>query len=226
MLRLKWIELQTNHSLATIAERLKVRAYRKNNAKIGFEILEIHSNQLRARFIKEEEVTEVSQDPYGETITTSFVRFWHFEFTLMNMSAKLFIRMHSPPRRLSDFVQEFSLTLDHDIALKELKINIEQFVFALRRKVGSLNVRVESVLYSDVPISETSVGRVQISSKRDAIKDYAARLSGGRLDRATLFVKHGHELICMEVSSRGALKIDDEQISDFELLDQLMSQQS
>ncbi len=227
MLRLKWIELQTDYAVALIAERLRVRAYRKNKAKIGFEILEIRSNQLRARFIKEEEVTEVSHDPYGEVVSTSFVRFLHFEFTVMSIADRMLIRMHSPPRRLSDFVQEFSLALDHDIALKELKIDIGQFVRALREKLGSSKVRIASALYCDVPLSETSVGRVQISSQRDAIKDYTARIGGGRLDRATLFVKSGsHEVLCMEVGSRAALKIDDEQISDFDLLDQVMAEQS
>ena len=88
-------------------------------------------------------------------------------------------------------------------------------------------MRVSSALYCDVPLSETSIGRVQISSKRDAIKDYAARIGGGRLDRVTLLVKNdSHELICMEVGSRGALKIDDEQISDFDLLDQVVAGQA
>ena len=219
MTRLKWFELLTNVQLPDISIALQERRFRRQGSSCGFELIETSNDKLSARFIQEEKLTETVVDPFGEEISTSFIRYSHFLFSIVRGREYLLLRVHSGPRSLRVFISELSSALNGDIALSEISVNVEAFVAMLRNIPGVRKLKVTQAVFYDVPITESSTGRVLIASQRNAIEDFKERLSGGRLDRVSISV-HFQDLLVLpiEVGSKGSLKIDP-QWEDFSLLD-------
>jgi hypothetical protein len=221
MTRLKWFELLTNVQLPDISIALQERRFRRHGSSCGFELIEVSSAEVSARFIQEEKLTETVVDPFGQEIITSFIRYSNFLFSIVQGSERLLLRIHSGPRSLRVFIGELTSVMNGDIGLSEMNVNIEAFVTMFRKIPNVRKVRVTQAVFHDVPMTESSTGRVLISSQRNAIDDFKQRLSGGRLDRVSISVHFQDFLVLpIEVSSRGSLKIDP-QWEDFSLLDSM-----
>jgi len=221
MTRLKWFELLTDVKLPDISIALQERRFRRQGSSCGFEIIETSSDKMSARFIQEEKLTETVIDPFGQEISNSFVRYSHFLFSVVQGRERLLLRVHSGPRSLRVFIGELSSALNGDIALSEIHVDIEAFVLMFKKIPSVRKLRVTQAVFYDVPITESSTGRVLIASQRNAIEDFNQRLSGGRLDRVSITI-HFQDFIVLplEVSSRGSLKIDP-QWEDFSLFDSM-----
>jgi hypothetical protein len=58
------------------------------------------------------------------------------------------------------------------------------------------------------------------------MKDFAARIGGGRLEKVSVVLSGGdHHQTCIEVSSRAAIRLDDESPVGLDLLDQVIAAQ-
>ena len=132
-MRVKWIELTTAYSLETIAQRLASKLYQSEITPIGFELLEMRTGYLQARFIREIVETQMEMDPFGVSIINTLKKYVWFEFFLIVVGATVVLRIHNPPRSLKDFVTQFSSLLDNSITLQEIDLELDDFVSFLKK---------------------------------------------------------------------------------------------
>jgi hypothetical protein len=223
MERLKWLEVFTALRLNDVAARLQDRSY-SEDASIGFDVLECSRHALLARFIQREQINEVSLDPFGEEIRTSYVRYTQFQFSLASEQRRLLLCLNSPPRSLKPFVTEFGRALDGDFAIGELTIDVASFVEAAGEALAPAKLKVVQAAYVDVPLTENSNCRVQVASSRNAIADFVSRLETGRLDKATVQVTTPTSgQVEFEIGRRASIRYAEHEWDDTTLFRQLIS---
>jgi len=210
-MRVKWIELTTTFSLMAIGGRLASRQYQSDIRPVGFELVEMQTDRLQARFIREIVETQTELDPFGTPIVNTFRRYVWFEFFLIVTKASIILRIHNPPRSLKDFVAEFASLLDNSITLQELELDVDDFLKFLKKAGFAKQVRVRSALFSDVPLTTNSRGKVLVVSSVDAIQDFQSKLTGGILDKAVIDLeKGGRRIGSVELNKKGSLRVGDD----------------
>lgn len=222
MIRLKWFELFTDHSAAIVAQRLGENHYDESSMR-GFELINITTNRIDARFIQQETITETSVNPFGDTITTTYPRFTQFNFRILKRvnESQLVLCIHAPPRSLRNFVSALNNALDGDCAIGEINIDIRKFIELIRTKMSSTGVKVVQAVYFDVPLTTQSICKVQIAAEYDAIRDFEAKLGAGRLERATFRTSTSNSTtVQFDIGRKCALRFDDSQWDDLNILDE------
>ena len=209
MTRIKWIEIKTEAQMKNIPALLQECSYSPNVNLAGFELLDVSRRIVRVKFIQESTQSEVQIDPFGKEITSTFIRYLTTVFTVVEIQGLKLIRIERPPRSLKDLVLALSKAFNGDLFAQEVRLDVGKFLEYLksRREFGRLRIR--SALFVDVPLTESSTGRVMVESSRDAIRDFKKCLSGGRLDRVNLEMQNEFGTAPLEVTYRGSISMDE-----------------
>jgi hypothetical protein len=211
MIRVKWIKLTTDFSIEVIAKRLATRQYSSNESPVGFELLEVGKNYLSARFIRQTVEKLVETDPFGNAVTNIFTKYVCFEFALIGRRGEMILRVYNPPRSLKDFVAEFASSLENSITLEEIQLEVTAFIDFLKLSGFARRIRVRSAVFSEVPITSNSKGKVLVVSSADAIHDFEEKLGGGVLDKAMIELEKGGRMIgSVEFNVKGSVRISQE----------------
>lgn len=222
MIRLKWLELFTDYTTANLAQLLSEHRFSESSL-FGFELIDVARQKIVARFVQQETITETSQDPFGEHVATTYVRYTRFDFRILKNSSRHVLCIHSPPRSLRNFLSALNRALNGDCAVGELSVDICAFIKLARINLSSKGVKVIQAVYFDVPLTNESTCKVQIASERDAISDFEAKLISGRLERATIQVGAPHATtLQFDIGRRGTLRFDESQWDDLSALDDLV----
>lgn len=109
----------------------------------------------------------------------------------------------------NNLVLALSKAFNGDFFAQEVRLDVSKFLDYVksRRELGKLRIR--SALFVEVPLTESSTGRVMIESSQDAIRDFKKCLTGGRLDRVNLELQNEFGMSPLEVTNRGSMVIDD-----------------
>ncbi|WP_147330357.1 MULTISPECIES: hypothetical protein [unclassified Duganella] len=209
MTRIKWVEIKTDASMKNIPMQLQECSYSPKINLSGFELLEVSKREIRAKFIQESTQSEVQIDPFGKEVTSTFTRYLTTIFSIVELRGLKLLRIDRPPRSLKDLVLALSKALNGDFFAQEVPLDVGKFLEYLksRRELGKLRIR--SALFVDVPLTESSTGRILVESSQDAIRDFKKRLSGGRLDRVNLELQNEFGISPLEVTNRGSMVVND-----------------
>ena len=222
MMRLKWLELFTDYTTANLAQLLSEHSFNESSL-FGFELIDVAQRKIIARFVQQETITETSQNPFGEHVATTYVRYTRFDFRILKNSSQHVLCIHSPPRSLRNFLSALNRALNGGCAVGELTVDICAFIKLARNNLSSKGVKVVQAVYFDVPLTNESTCKVQIASERDAISDFEAKLVSGRLERATIQVGTSHaSTVQFDIGRRGTLRFDESQWDDLSALDELV----
>lgn len=221
-MRLKWLDLFTEHTTAKLAQLLGEHGYNER-LLFGFELIDVSRKRIAARFIQQESITETSLNPFGEDVATTFVRYTRFDFRILKNGAQHVLCIHAPPRSLRNFVNALNRALGGDCAIGEIALDVCAFIKLVRSKLGSKGVKAVQAVYFEVPLTKESTCKVQITSERDAIRDFEAKLVSGRLERATLQIPspQGGQ-VQFDVGRRGTLRFDESHWDDLDMLDEIV----
>ena len=211
MPRIKWLEVLSGAPLRAVAQRLTDREFRRDGALIGFDLQAVTADRISARFIREEHVTEQDVDPYGSAYNRIYTKYYVFGFSISKAGGRLILRLDSPPRSLREFVSELVHVFDHDLAIQEINVDLGEFVKRLKSSGLASRINTRSAVFSDVPLTDSSQGRVVVISSADAVKDFRTRLVGGRLERVVVDARRTDATkFSFELSAKASLKFEDE----------------
>lgn len=213
MTRLKWVEISTSFPLKSVPSLLQEKKYIPEINFCGFELLEISRSAVTAKFIQEFKLSDVQIDPFGKEVSSTITRYSTTIFTILEINGRKLMRIAQPPRTLRDLVLNISSALDGDFFAQEIRIDVIKFLDYFKGKVQLGHARVRSALFVDVPLTESSTGRVLVDSSRDAIFDFNKCLKGGRLDKVTLELVNEFGISPLEITYRGSL-VHDEWLDD------------
>lgn len=209
MTRIKWVEIKTSAPMKSIPMRLQECSYSQNINLVGFELLDVTRREIKAKFIQELTQSEVQIDPFGKELTSTFTRYQTVIFTIVELRGLKLIRVDRPPRSLKDLVLALSKAFDGDFFAQEVRLELGNFLEYLKSRQELGEVRIRSALFVEVPLTESSTGRVMVESTQDAIRDFKKRLGGGRLDRVNVELQNELGISSLEVTNRGSMVIDD-----------------
>lgn len=222
MKRLKWLELFTEHATATLAQLLGKHSY-NDSSLFGFELIDVSRRKIVARFIQQESITEISQNPFGENIETTYVRYTRFDFRIFKIASQYMLCLHSPPRSLRNFMSALNRALHGDVAVGEVTLDVLGFINSARKNLSSNGFKVVQAIYVDVPLTSESTCKIQISSEYDAIRAFESKLVSGRLERATIQIaNHMAPVIQFDIGRKGTLHYDESQWDNLDVLDDLI----
>lgn len=222
MIRLKWLDLLTEHTTEKLANLLGRHSY-SDSSLFGFELIDVSLRRILARFIQKESITETTLNPFGESVAITYVRYTRLEFRILKNGPQHVLCIHSPPRSLRNFVSALNLALDGDCAVGEITVDVCAFIKLVKDTLGSKGVKVVQAVYFDVPLTDESICKVQIASARDAISDFEAKLVSGRLERATFQIATPQAMnVQFDVGRRGTLRFDESQWDDLGVLDEVI----
>jgi hypothetical protein len=179
MPRIKWLEVLSEVSLRVVAQRLGDREFRRNGALIGFDLQDVSTDRICARYIREEHVRELDIDPYGSEFDRTYIRYFVFGFSLSKAGERLLLRVESPPRSLREFVSELTQVFNHDLAIQEIDVDLGEFTKRFKASGMVSRIKTRSAVFSNVPLTESSHGRIVVTSSDDAVKDFRTCLGGG-----------------------------------------------
>jgi len=219
--RIKWVEVRTSLPIKNIPELLQAKNYNPGINLSGFELLEIGRHEVQAKFIQELTLNDVQLDPFGKEVSSTITRYVTTVFTILDVDGRKLMRVTQPPRSLRDLVLNVANALRGDFFAQEIQIDVIAFLGFLRRKIEFKKTRVRSALFTDVPLTESSTGRVLIESSRDAIHEFEKCRWGGKLDKINLEFANEFGVSPLEISHRGSLVynnwISESNLREFEL---------
>ncbi len=221
-MRLKWLDLFTEHAISKLAQLLAEHRYNESTL-FGFEIIDVSRRKIVARFIQQESITEVSLNPFGENVAATYIRYTRVDFRILKNGSRHLLCVHSPPRSLRNFITALNRALNGDCAIGEITLDICAFIELVKSKLGTNGVKVVQAVYFDVPLTKASICKVQIASERDAIRDFEAKLGSGSLERATFQI--ATELapsVQFDIGRRCTLRFDESQWDDLASLDEVI----
>lgn len=221
MLRIKWFELFTAHSVSAMAERLRQNSY-SDDSSAGFELTDVSRRRIVARFIQRESVTETSVNPYGETVTATYIKYTRFEFRIISKDSFFVLCLHSPPRSLRVFISALIHALSSDCAIGEIELDICTFLELVKRRLGARKLQVVQAIYIDVPLTKESTCKVQISSLQNAIEDFNSRLGSGKLERATCKISTANFIAQFDIGRRCTLRLEESDWEDVNIFDEIV----
>jgi hypothetical protein len=215
MPRIKWLEVLSQVPLDVVANEFSKREYRKGRTTVGFDLRERNKQRIGARFIREERVSEIDVDPLGVEFTREYVRYIYIDFSLTLVAGKTLLRLSSPPRSLRDFISEFARAFDHDMALKEIDLDVGDLVSKLKTSGIVGRAKTRSAVFSEVPLTEHGRAKIVVTSSKDAVRDFRTRLSGGKLEKIIIEFRHSGGAPCaLEFSSKASLRFDNDAVAD------------
>lgn len=209
MTRIKWVEVRTGLTIKNIPELLQAQKYSPGFNLSGFELLNIGRREVQAKFIQEFTLRDTQIDPFGREVSSTITRYSTTIFTILDVDGRKLMRVTQPPRSLRDLVLNVSAALGGDFFAQEIRLDVTTFLDFLRAKVELGKTRVRSAVFVDVPLTDSSTGRVLVESSYDAIHEFKKCLSGGKLDRVNLELVNEYGTSPLEITHRGSLIYSD-----------------
>ena len=206
MMKTKWLRCSIDASLADISEVL-IKAHYYQGRDKGFEIAETLKNCLRGRFVEEFIENEIIFDPFGERIENNIRRYTIFNFVILPLAKQRYlIRIDAPPRSLKGLVSAFSEIFGFGFSITVCEIDIFSLVSELKSCPLVTSCAFKKMKVSGVPLTETSIAKVEVYSSADAYVDLrkTVSLKGVSFEKATVDINKKTENR-LEISSSGMI---------------------
>ncbi|MXN76426.1 hypothetical protein GR157_16990 [Burkholderia sp. 4701] len=217
MAKTKWIEMHLALGVRALAARLAASAFTLDSG-LGFELLEVRSKRIEARFIERFIQRETLEDPFGEVRQVESVRYNIFRFYLLAVSnGRYLIVLIDAPRSVRSFVTILSNTVEPGMSVEAVRFDVLALLNVLRAapEVGNLVVRKVKAV-GTILGGHASV-RLELQSQGNASDDLQAAFPkfSAAIDRVCFQFVHQGVGESGDLSASGSLAISEHLIDTF-----------
>ncbi|MGE4284549.1 MAG: hypothetical protein AB7G87_12660 [Clostridia bacterium] len=172
MTTLKFLRFQTTIGHDEIFNCLQ-KAYYNERTYEGFSLESNYNQQIWGTFYNTITHAEKILDPLGKEIDTFYIVIEKTEF-ILDSKRKLLILIN-PGRSLKHFFTVLGATLEFQISIEELRLDLLEFV--KRLQLSRSEVVLLSIDIIGIPLSPYSIGKVSIAGDEDVMK-YVSQFKG------------------------------------------------
>ncbi|SIQ85764.1 hypothetical protein [Marinobacterium stanieri] len=144
-------------------------SYDKNT---GFEIIDYDNNNISCKYFERIVDEEIIIDPFGNEIINSSTRYLIVNFRILNITKNNYLlSVQSPPRNLGNMIDSLSSTLDSNIFISNITLDIASFYERILENKEIEDSRVEKIKFKGISINKSSSAELTVSSSSDAYED-------------------------------------------------------
>jgi hypothetical protein len=205
--RQKWFNIEGNLTFASLIDKLNSFPYKEDN-QIGFDVLEIQTKRIFARYIECQKITEELHHPFGEIETVSSIKYVIFHFETIPLEKHSFlIKVVNPPVSLKGFVKALSILFQGDFSISKVRIDVEDFFNYLIKSNSGGRHSVEKLLVSSIPFGEKTVAAISLKSTDNAYKEFKKRHTGDKykIEKISIMLRFNAEWESIKISSSGLI---------------------
>ncbi len=210
MTKSKWLLLEADLTLKQIFRALLRDSYNAEKGK-GFEPLSKSHEHMRWRYIERVETKENVVDPFGniseiQTIRYNIVKLRIYRFDANDSTYSL--EIEEPARTTRPLIDALARALGH-ISIDEFRWPL--LVFFTKLKAASPKAKIKKIKACGIPISESSVGKLEITSSGDAFTDFIKMFPAerNRIDKIRIDSPFIDAQGFLEISSNGLCTFDE-----------------
>ncbi len=217
-MRTKWLKLTCQIGLEELGSKLLNAPFSKNE-KCGFDVISITSATIDVRFIEEFNDNFSYQDPFGETVTNSIVRYTIQKLKIVNVSDKIFyLIVNNPSRSLKTLVAAFTNAIQVNFSIGLVRLEIPTFIRSIKSHFQIRKIQVKKVKVVNVRFNDHSLARIEIVSASNALEDFLEHFPGQteNLERVTLILYVDKSNREITVTNSGIIVAEDDFISSIQ----------
>lgn len=216
MIKSKLIRLETGKRVDELANVFINLQFRQGK-NCGIDLLDYNSQQLQARFIEEVVINERQVDPFGIQIENKIIRFYVFEFSVIELKPHQFlIKIDSPPRSLKAFTNMLQSSLGFGVSIFNLNLNLFNLLSEIGNQPNYKNWQLKKMRISGVKLSLTSVSKIELLSLDDAYQDAkkVINLENTTIEKVFYSIREPDKIATLEISNTGLLVGDESSVND------------
>ncbi|MEO3715894.1 hypothetical protein [Roseateles flavus] len=173
MLKSKWLQIRCD-AAPREAQSLLATARFTAEAGSGFELISRDLNSIHCRYIERVTSSEKVVDPFGDTTELEIIRYVYTFFRLHPSEKSLhtyLLEISNPPRTVRPLVSALSIAFD-GVTVSEPEWPILEIYKRVKR--NSPRARVVRLRACGIPVSETTVSKIELISSENAAVDFLA----------------------------------------------------
>ncbi|WP_156811248.1 hypothetical protein [Cupriavidus sp. USMAHM13] len=217
MAKTKWIEMHLDLGVRALAARLAESAFTLESG-LGFELLEVRSKRIEARFIERFVQRETLEDPFGEIRHVESVRYNIFRFYLLAISGgRYLIVLIDPPRSVRSFVTVLSDVVETGMSVEAVRFDVLALLNVLRAAPQAGHLVVRKVKAAGALLGGHASVRLELQSQGNASDDLRAAFPKFKpvIDRVCFQFVHEGKGEAGELSASGTLAVSDHLMETF-----------
>lgn len=200
----QWLIL--NHDLPVVSSIAKY-AFSMDNG-LGFELVDITTDIVRARFIERIETVEEMDTPFGEVEEIKLVRYVYFDFTVTQISEGVsLLKIIKPPVSLKSFVRVLMEAFEYGASLKKVGFNISTVYAAISRDPEVDRLTVSRVTVSQIPLGEHATSRMEVVSTDNALVEFLELYNAPsmKIEKIAIVARIKHQVETLELTAAGSV---------------------
>jgi len=202
--RQQWLVL--NHDSPVGSSIAKYGFARDRN--LGFELIEITPEVVRARFIERIETVEEMDTPFGDIEKFKLVRYIYFDFTVVRVSDGVsLVKIIKPPVSVKSFVSTLMMAFGYSATLRKVSFNLLSVYTSISQDAEVDRLTVSRITISQVPLGERATSRMEIFSTDNALVEFMDVYDAPsmKIEKIMINVRIKHQLETLELTAAGSI---------------------
>lgn len=210
--RYRWYIVGSALPFLKIVELVQGRVF-SPGSKDGFDFWSLQKSRFTGRFISERKMSVERVDPFGEIrkFEDVFFGFIEFEFIFLRKGTYL-LKVINPPASIKKFLWALGECCGDGVYFDGVRFLLESVMSDFFDGSKRAALSVAHIRVKDVPLSSTSLARIEVSSSKDACSDVKSWLKNKNyvLDRLKATGFHKGREVTLHMSASGLVVCNSE----------------